>query len=203
MTQRTAQLIGFSDACEIKITWNDMVVFHDSVVAPGNKDDLTVLAEWTTDTEILGDIPLVIECLSGSLHFVNIYMNMFASIRQPQLTRQPDWTIYTPTEQELFDDLSQLTDEQITAKYALTRSDISQHITVVEMVSVENNFSQPVNATDLIPCDGKKSITIDDAPYTRVDVVTWPGAYHWPIYQGQIFKCFFQVDAPADAVAIT
>ena len=61
MTQRTAQLIGFFVGCEISITWNDAEVFRNSVVAGGTRDELVVLAEWTTDTEILGDIPLMIE----------------------------------------------------------------------------------------------------------------------------------------------
>ena len=204
MTQRTAQLIGFSVGCEISITWNNVEVFRNSVVAGGTRDELVVLAEWTTDTEILGDIPLMIECRSGSLHFANIHMNMFApAVVEPRLTSQPEWTIYTPTEQELRQDFQQLTDEQFVAKYALTKSEILPHTTVVELLSTENIFSQPVRDTDLIPCDGKKSITIDDVPYTRVDAATWPGAWHWPIYQGQIFKCFFQVDAPAAAAIIT
>jgi len=79
MAERTAQLIGFSDGCEITITWNNVVVFQDSVPAAGNKDDMVVLVEWLTDTGVLGDIPLVIECVSGTLYFANIYMNMMRS----------------------------------------------------------------------------------------------------------------------------
>ena len=195
MTQRTAQLIGFSDGCEISITWNNVVVFQDSVAAGGTRNELVVLAEWSTDTEILGDVPLTIECLSGSLHFANIYVNMFQAITEARFTSQPEWTIYTPTEQELFEDSSQLTDEQITVKYALTRSDISQHLTVVELLSAENNFRQPFNATDLVPCDGKKSVTINGLSYTRDDVAIYAGTWHWSIHQGEIFSCLFQVDA--------
>lgn len=197
MTERTAQLIGFSAGCEISITWNNAAVFRNSVPAAGTRDEPVVLAEWTTDTEVLGDIPLVIECLSGSLHFANIHMNMFAPLKQTQLTSQPNWTIYTPTEQELLQDLSQLTDEQITAKYALTKPDISQHITWVELVNIESNFCQPFRASDLIPCDGKKSITIDGTEMQRQDPDTvGSGAWHWFINQEQVFNCLFQVDAP-------
>ena len=196
MTQRTAQLIGFSDGCEIAITWNNAEVFRDSVSAAGTKDDLIVLAEWSTDTEILGDIPLVIECLSGSLHFANIHMNMWEPITERQLTSQPGWTIYTPTEQELLVDLSQLTNEQIEHKYALTRSDIWQHTSLVEVLSIENNFRQPLNATDLIVNDGKNSVTINGVPHARHDTEIYAGNWHWLIQEGAIFSCVFQVDAP-------
>lgn len=197
MTERTAQLIGFSDGCKITITWNNAEVFRGSVPAAGNMDDLVVLAEWSTDTDILGDIPLVIECLSGSLHFANIHMNMHAPIIKTSLTSQPDWTIYTPTEQELLVDLSQLTNEQIETKYGLTRSAIRQHITTVELISIENNFRQPLNAIDLITCDGKKLITINGTEMQRQNPGTvGSGAWHWFINQEQIFNCLFQVDAP-------
>ena len=196
MTQRTAQLIGFSDGCEISITWNNAEVFRGSVPAVGTKDELVVLAEWSTDTEILGDVPLTIECLSGSLHFANIHMNMFHAITQTRLTSQPDWTIYTPTEEELLQDRTDLEDEQFVAKYALTKLDIWQHLTVVELLSTENNFRQPFNATDCIATDGKKSITINALSYTRDDVATYPGTWHWRIRAGEIFSCLFQVDAP-------
>jgi len=196
MTQRTAQLIGFSDGCEISITWNNAEVFRGSVPTGGTRDALVVLAEWTTDTETLGDIPLTIECLSGSLHFANIYMNMFQTISERQLTSQPNWTIYTPTEQELLQDLRQLTAEQMATKYGLTRSDIWQHTTIVELVSIENNFCQPFTATDFTATDGKKSMSINGLSYTRDDVATYPGFWHWRIQQGEIFSCLFQVDAP-------
>lgn len=196
MPQRTAQLIGFSDGCEISITWNNTEVFRDSVPAAGARDQLVVLAEWTTDTDILGDIPLVIECLSGSLHFANIHMNMYAPISELQLTSQPDWTTYTPTVEELRVDLSQLTAEQIATKYGLTRSDIWQHTTVVELLSIESNFCQPFNAVDFTASDGKTSVTIDGAPYTRHSIDRYPGAWQWQIQAGKTFSCLFQVDAP-------
>lgn len=196
MAERTAQLIGFSDGCEITITWNNVTVFQDMVAAAGTKDQLVVLAEWSTDTEILGDTPLVIECLSGSLHFVNIYMNMFAPLTELQLISQPSWTIYTPTEQELLWDLSQFTDEQIAAKYGLPKSDIWQHITRVELLSSTSNFCQPFRDADFTATDGKKLVTINGVSYARHDVAIYPGAWHWLIQQGQIFNCLFQVDAP-------
>jgi len=98
--------------------------------------------------------------------------------------------------QELLVDLSQLTNEQIAAKYALTRSDIWSHTTRVELLSIESNFCQPFNATDFTVTDGKKSVTINGMSYTRDDVATYPGAWHWRIDQRQIFSCLFQVDAP-------
>ena len=198
MTQRTAQLIGFSNGCEITISWNNAEVFRGSVPAAGTRDELVVLAEWSTDTEILGDIPLMIECLSGSIQYANIYMNMWAPITELQLTSEPDWTIYTPTKQELLVDLSQLTDEQFAVKYALTKSNLKEHLSKVELVSTENNFCQPFRATDLIPCDGKKSITINGTEMQRQDPGNvGSGAWHWFIDQEQIFNCLFQVDAPA------
>lgn len=196
MTQRTAQLIGFSDGCEISITWNNAEVFRGSVPAVGSKNELVVLAEWSTDTEILGDVPLTIECLSGSLHFANIYMNMFQAITQTRLTSQPDWTIYTPTEEELVQDRAYLEDEQFVAKYALTKSDVWQHCTLVELLSTENNFRQPFYATDFTATDGKKSVTINGLSYTRDDVATYAGAWQWLIRAGEIFSCLFRVDAP-------
>jgi hypothetical protein len=196
MTQRTAQLIGFSDGCEIAITWNNAEVFRDSVSAAGTKDQLVVLAEWSTDTEVLGDIPLMIECLSGSLHFANIHMNMLAPITELQLTSQPGWTIYTPTEQEMLVDLSHLTNEQITAKYGLTRSDIWQHTSLVEVLSTESNFCQPFNATDFIATDGKTSVTINGVSHERHDIEIFEGHWHWLIQEGEIFSCLFRVDEP-------
>lgn len=194
MAERTAQLIGFTDGCQIKIFWNDLEVFAGTVGAAGVQDNLAVLAQWSTDTDIVGQVPLVIECLSGDLQFANIYMNMVTPLTELQLTSQPSWTIYTPTDAELLLDLKLLTPEQIQAKYAMTLSDIRQHITEVELRSIDQNFIQPILDQDFSVTDGKTSVSINGEPYTRHDVDIYSGAWQWLIQEGQTLRCLFQVD---------
>ena len=89
MTQRTAQLIGWTEGCDITVTWNGEVVLQNqAIAAAGTRDGTVVLAKWYTDTEIVGDIPLVIECWSGNLWWENIYMNMLGPMSM-NIFRQP------------------------------------------------------------------------------------------------------------------
>ena len=194
MAARTARLMGFTDGCEIKVIWNDLQVFDGIVSAAGTTDDIAVLAEWSTDTDIVGHIPLVIECTSGSLTFVNIHMNMLYPILQLELTSQPNWTIYTPTDQELISDYVSLTAEQLQIKYALTKKEIWQHLALVELQSIENHFDQPILTPDFAITDGKTSVTINGQSYARHDIDAYLGAWQWLIQEGQTFSCALQVD---------
>lgn len=197
MTQRTAQLIGWTEGCDITVTWNGEVVLQNqAIAAAGTRDGPVVLAKWYTDTEIVGDIPLVIECWSGNLWWANIYMNMLEPVLESRLISQPRWTTYTPTEQELFEDLAQLTDAGIQGKYAMSRLDIVQHIGKVELTSIENNFRQPINTNIFFETDGKKSVVIDDTPVERHDVEINNGAWQWEIATGSILRCLFLVEPP-------
>lgn len=191
MTQRTAQLIGFSDGGEITITWNNAEVFRGSVPAAGNRDDLVVLAEWSTDTEIIGDIPLVIECLCDSLHFANIYMNMISPIYE--MAPEAEWSRHIPTLEELLADLSVGTDQQLEEKYGHPRNILQQWI--VPMIGTENNFKQPIAVHDFTDTDGKLNVTINGVTQTRHSLDRWPGPWHWHLAYGQTLACNFRVDS--------
>lgn len=194
MAERTAQLIGFTPGCQIKIHWNGVQVFDGIVSASGTTDDLAALAQWSTSTDITGQVPLVIECLSGELHFSDIFMNMVSPLTELQITSQPSWTIYTPTDEELLMDLVSLTPEQINAKYAMTRAEISEHVTRVELQSIDTNFRLPVKSLDWSESDGKTSIEINGEAFERHDVDIYTGAWQWLIQQGQTLSCLIQVD---------
>ena len=48
MTARTAQLIGFTQGCEIRVSWNNNEVLHTTLPAMGTADELAVLGNWST-----------------------------------------------------------------------------------------------------------------------------------------------------------
>lgn len=194
MAERTAQLIGFTDGCQVTIRWNGVQVFDDTLSAAGTTDDLAVLAQWSTSTDITGQVPLVIECSGGWLQFANIHMNMLAPLIELQVTSQPSWTIYTPTDEELLADFRSLTPDQIQTKYGMANYEIRKHLTPVELQSIETNFQQPLSTSDLSETDGKTSIEINGEALERHDVDVYPGAWQWLIQEGQTFSCFFQVD---------
>ena len=148
MAQRIAQLIGYTSGCQLRISWNGDEVFSGDIPAAGYSESPAILAQWETDTEVVGDIPLVLTSLQGEFTFVNIHMNMYRPVNQWQFVATPSWTQYTPEDDELFSDWVKFNNEQIQAKYGLSRSTIAQWIRSVEIVSSADNFVQPLNAAD-------------------------------------------------------
>lgn len=171
MAERTAQLIGFTPGCQIKICWNDVQVFDGTLSAAGATDDLAVLAQWSTDTDVVGQVPLVIECSSGSLHFANIFMNMLSPLYGYRDNSDPDRIVDSLTEQESPNDFTR-----------------------IELESIDTNFQQPLKTSDLSETDGKTSVEINGEAFERHDVDIYAGAWHWLIQEGQTFSCLFQVD---------
>lgn len=197
MTQRIAQLIGYTSGCQLRIIWNGDEVFSGDIPAAGNNDSPAILAQWETDTEIVGDIPLVLTSLQGEFTFVNIHMNMFRAVGEWQFVATPNWTQYTPEDTELFSDYVNLSVEQIQTKYGLDRSTISQWIRYVELVSMADHFEQPLKAYDFTDTDGKESVAIDGVPKIRHSVDYYNGPWHWPVYSRGTLTCNFRVDRPS------
>jgi hypothetical protein len=194
MAQRIAQLIGYTTGCTIQIDWNGSLVFSGHVDPAGDTENPTVLAQWNTDTTVTGAVPLGIQCASGSLWFVNVYVNMWQSYVERSISPQAQWPSHVPaSEDELWADWVDLDDTELQQKYGLSRVVIrKQNIIKTETISIEDFFVQP----SLDQSDGKNNVMINDMAENRHDLDMFNGTWHWRLDDGDTFSCDFTVDTP-------
>ena len=176
MTTRRVQLIGYSLGCDIIVEWNGQIVFDGTVLPNGNKDSAVSLLEWTTDTGVLGSIPFKITCKSGTISFVNIYMNHFMPLIE----------------------ILSLGDDPAPPGYTLwysasTRSRYARKI----VESSETHMTQPwlQQAPDSVS-DGKDNVLINGEPEFRFDTHIHNGPWHWHLAAGEVLTCNIKVDPP-------
>lgn len=201
MTTRRAQMIGHTQGCSVEIDWNGSRVFAGAIDAGGARENLIALCEWQCDTSVIGSIPMRIRCISGSLTFVNVYVNHFMSIKQAEMSPAAYFAAYTPKDDIEFEtDIRHLSDLQLQEKYSMDALLLRDYISWKIEIPAENNMCQPYcgvnNNMDLVPCDGKRNVIIDGTPMSRIDTDKNTGAWHWYLYSGQTLTCDFQVGEP-------
>lgn len=194
MTQRTVQLIGYTSGCEIAVDWNNTKVFTGAITAQGNMQNPEVLAEWTTDMDVTGNVPLKITCTSGQLWFANIFMNYITKFWT--ISAAAIWPQHTPDTNELANDLAQLSSEQLLEKYAVDSDTLQTWLVEADEPDPASVFGQPFDISDLSASDGKNNLVINGFPQSRDNVETWGGAWHWQIKSDGILSCDFAVLPP-------
>jgi hypothetical protein len=199
MTTRITQLIGRTTGCEIAVIWNETPVWHGTVSQDQSVDDTVhqVLAEWTTESSIFGSIPLSVQCLSGSLHVINVYMNHVYPIQEHEISdqfAQAVWPVRTPTAGEFIEDVRTLPRDQLEHKYGLSWTALRDRFIVVETVPAAEHMTQPVYDLDVVETDGKDNVKIDNVAFDRHNVDQYYGSWHWLVLTGQTLTCTIRVE---------
>ena len=200
MAARIARLMGFTPGCELKMVWNQQVVFEGTVPAigdwtpDGGKIAEGMICEWQTDTDVVGSVPVSIECKTGSLLFVNILVNNWIEPVTYSSSDQAQWPKAVPTSEDI-DLLGDLSPEEIMEKYGVDLATFRSFIVETRGNAAEY-FVQPVSNVDFTVSDGKDNVMVDGASRGRHSVETFIGAWHYPIFAGQTLTCDFRVDQP-------
>lgn len=203
MTSRRAQLIGYTPGCSIDLDWNGSRVFSGSISWGGDRDNVIALCEWITDVSVIGAVPMQIRCHSGSMAFVNVYVNQFMDgfNEQGMISDFTNfvkyWQLPSVGEQEFLIDCQNLTDQQLQSKYNLDWNILRDYFFAKIVVPAENFMCQPYYDSNYIGSDAKHNININGIPQSRHNVDIWPGPWHWSIGSGETLTCDFQVGIPS------
>jgi hypothetical protein len=203
MTLRTAQLYGTLTPSSLESTVNVDVSFNGNVVYSGratsyNTDEFghSILATWTLDPAIHGEIPVTINVTGGSLTFVAIFMNYNRNIPLIlQLKDEEEWPVVLPAVRDFIQtDMRELTLNEFAQKYGVDKRTMLDDYLVIAN-DWANSFTDAAGYNP--ETDSKIDVVINGVPQIRIvrddDQL---GGWHWLIPENGQVDCKYSVDPP-------
>jgi hypothetical protein len=203
MTLRTAQLYGkttpslLESTVNVDVSFNGDVVYSDAATKY-NTDEFghSILATWTLDPAIHGEIPVTIDVTGGSLTFIAIFMNYNRNIPLIlQLKDEEEWPVVVPAVRDFIQtDLKKLTNTEFTQKYGIDKRTVLNEYLVIA-TDWANSFTDA--AVYNPETDSKIDVVINGVPQIRiVRDNTQLGGWYWVISQNGQLDCKYRVNPP-------